>query len=77
MKKLLMRIWFSLAGIIVMLVTVALLGVLHVFVFFRKIFYGKDFVPNALKNLNGQEEMIGSANAQLNTIQANLEKAGK
>ena len=74
MNKILTKIWVSAATVLIMLATASLLLTLYVFIFFRKIFY-KDFVPNAHKQApEGQEDLIGSAQGQMNAIQASLEK---
>ena len=74
MNKIVTKLWVSAVTVLIMLATSTLLLTLYVFIFFRKIFY-KDFVPNAHKQASeGQEDLIGSANAQINAIQASLEK---
>jgi hypothetical protein len=57
-----------------MILTGTLIGVFYITVFFRKLFI-KDFTPNALKHADADEaDTIGTANAQMNAIQASLEK---
>lgn len=72
MKKLFYALWISCACVAVMILTGALIGAFYVTMFFRKLFI-KDFTPNALKH-SDEAEAIGAANAQMNAIQASLEK---
>ena len=74
MKKFFVSIWISLACTGVMLLTCSLIVVFYIAVAIRKLFV-KDFTPNALKAADDEEDVaIGSAQSQMNAIQATLEK---
>jgi hypothetical protein len=58
----------------VIILTGFLIGIFHVATFFRKLFLG-NFLTSARKStLDGSEELIGSAQGQMNAIKASLEK---
>ena len=57
-----------------MLLTLSLIVIFHVATFIRRLMI-KKFVPSARRDtIDSSEEMIGSANAQLNAIKASFEK---
>ncbi len=74
LKKLLVKLKISFCCCCVMLLTAGLIGALYITIFIRKIFF-RDFVPHARKDtIDESQELIGSANANINAIKASLEK---
>ena len=73
-RKSLIRIKIALSCLAVMLLTGSLIVIFHIAAFLRKLILG-NFIPDARKDaIDQKEELIGSANAQMNAIQATLEK---
>lgn len=64
----------SLSCLGVILLTLSLIIIFYIATFVRKIFF-KKFIPHARRDtIDESEELIGSANAQLNAMKASLER---
>ena len=73
-KNFFKKIVIGLSCLCVMLLTLSLIAAFYTATFIRRLFV-KKFVPHARKDtIDESEELIGSANAQINAIKASLEK---